>query len=197
MRERIFLPLGMNETAFEIGPELRSRRAATHNRSTDGKLSASDFDLPQNPEQHMGGHGLYSTVGDYMKFIRMVLNDGATRDGSRVLKAETVKKMASNGLGTKKIKMLPGAIPSLSHDAEFFPGMPKSWGYTWMINDEDAPTGRPAGELAWAGLANLFYWIDRKNGVGGFWATQILPFVDEISVPGYLRFETAVYDHLK
>jgi methyl acetate hydrolase len=197
MRERIFLPLGMNETAFEIGPELRSRRAATHNRSTDGKLSASDFDLPQNPEQHMGGHGLYSTVGDYMKFIRMVLNDGATRDGSRVLKAETVQKMASNGLGTKKIKMLPGAIPSLSHDAEFFPGMPKSWGYTWMINDEDAPTGRPAGELAWAGLANLFYWIDRKNGVGGFWATQILPFVDEVSVPGYLRFETAVYDQLK
>jgi methyl acetate hydrolase len=105
--------------------------------------------------------------------------------------------MASNGLGTKKIKMLPGAIPSLSHDAEFFPGMPKSWGYTWMINDEDAPTGRPAGELAWAGLANLFYWIDRKNGVGGFWATQILPFVDEVSVPGYLRFETAVYDQLK
>ena len=186
MRERIFEPLGMNDTAFELAPE----RVRAAQRRTIGEPTASsrpvDFDLPQNPKQHMGGHGLYSTVGDYMKFIRMVLNDGATRDGSRVLKAETVKKMASNGLGTLKIKMLPGAIPSLSHDAEFFPGMPKSWGYTWMINEEDAPTGRPAGELAWAGLANLFYWIDRKNGVGGFWATQILPFVDEISVPGYL-----------
>ncbi len=46
---------------------------------------------------------------------------------------------------------------------------------SFMINDQDAPTGRPAGSLTWAGLANLFYWIDRKNGVGGFWATQILP----------------------
>ena len=43
--------------------------------------------------------------------------------------------------------------------------MPKSWGYTFMINDHDAPTGRPAGELGWAGLANLYYWIDRKNGL--------------------------------
>ena len=33
--------------------------------------------------------------------------------------------------------------------------MPKSWGYTWMIDDEKSPTGRPASELAWAGLANL------------------------------------------
>ena len=75
-----------------------------------------------------------------------------------------------------KIKRLPGVIPSLSNDAEFFPGMPKSWCYTFMINDEEAPTGRPAGALGWAGLANLFYWIDRRNGLGGYWATQILPF---------------------
>ena len=71
--------------------------------------------------------------------------------------------------------MLPGVIRTLSNDAEFFPGLPKSWAYTFMVNDEDAPTGRPAGALGWAGLANLFYWIDRKNGFGGFWATQILP----------------------
>lgn len=43
-----------------------------------------------------------------------------------------------------------------------------------MINNEKAPTGRPAGAHGWAGLANLFYWIDRENGFGGYWATQIL-----------------------
>ena len=194
MRERIFAPLGMSETGFELQPGQRERKATTHNRDTTGKLTPNPaFELPPDPEQHMGGHGLYSTVGDYTKFIRLILNDGAAPDGTRVLKPETVAAMAANGLGNLKIKLLPGAIPSLSHDAEFFPGMPKSWGYTWMINDEDAPTGRPAGALAWAGLANLFYWIDRKNGIGGFWATQILPFIDEISVPGYLDFETAVY----
>jgi methyl acetate hydrolase len=99
-----------------------------------------------------------------------------------------------NGLkGDMKIKGLPGVIPSLSNPAEFFPGMPKSWALTFMLNDEDAPTGRPAGALAWAGLANLYYWIDRKNGIGGFWATQILPFVDTASVVGYLELETAAY----
>ena len=65
-----------------------------------------------------------------------------------------------------------------------------------MINDEPAPTGRPAGALGWAGLANLFYWIDRQNGIGGFWATQILPFADPASFGGYMDFETAAYQNL-
>ena len=193
MRERIFGPLGMDDTAITMSDSMRSSRASMHQRGEDGTLTPlPDFELPQDPEQHMGGHGLYGTVGDYMKFIRMVLNDGAG-----VLRPETVERMAQDGLGGMKIKLLPGAIPTLSNDAEFFPGMPKSWGYTFMINDEDAPTGRPAGELAWAGLANLYYWIDRKNGVGGFWATQILPFVDPASVGAYLEFETAVYSGLR
>ena len=93
--------------------------------------------------------------------------------------------------------MLPGVIPTLSNDAEFFPGLKKSWCYTFMVNDEDAPTGRPAGALGWAGLANTFYWIDRKNGVGGYWATQILPFGDPTSFIGYMNFETAFYEALK
>ena len=151
--------------------------------------------LPQEPEVHMGGHGLYATVGDYCRFIRMWLNDGAGAHG-QVLKPETVRMAEKNGLGEMKIKGLPGVIPSLSHDAEFFPGMPKSWALTFMINEQDAPTGRPAGALAWAGLANLYYWIDRRNGVGGFWATQILPFADPTSVVGYLDFETAVYQSM-
>src|SRR5215203_933403 len=193
MRERIFEPLGMNDTAFVLSPEMRERRATIHQRGEDGTLTPlSDFELPQEPEQHMGGHGLYGTVGDYMKFIRMVLSDGDGAHG-RVLKAETVERMAQNGLGEMKIKGLPGVLAHLTNDAEFFPGMPKSWAYTFMINDEDAPTGRPAGELGWAGLANLFYWIDRKNGIGGFWATQIFPFADPVSFTGYMDFESAVY----
>ncbi len=193
MRERIFGPLGMDDTAITMSDSMRSSRASMHQRGEDGTLTPlPDFELPQDPEQHMGGHALYGTVGDYMKFIRMVLNDGAG-----VLRPETVERMTQDGLGGMKIKLLPGAIPTLSNDAEFFPGMPKSWGYTFMINDEDAPTGRPAGELGWAGLANLYYWIDRTNGIGGFWATQILPFADPISFGGYMEFETAVYSGLR
>ncbi|MGI4796671.1 MAG: 1,4-butanediol diacrylate esterase, partial [Janthinobacterium lividum] len=76
---------------------------------------------------------------------------------------------------------------------EFFPGMPKSWGLSFMINDQDAPTGRPAGSLAWAGLANVYFWIDRRSGLVGFWATQILPFVDPAAINGFHAFETAIY----
>lgn len=195
MKERIFTPLGMEDSAFTMTPAMAARMAAMHQRDASGTLTAlADFKLPQDPEVHMGGHGLYSTALDYAKFIRMWLNDG-NGPGGRVLKAETVHAAERNGLGDLKIKMLPGVIPSLSNDAEFFPGMPKSWGLTFMINDEPAPTGRPAGSLAWAGLANLYYWIDRQTGIGGYWATQILPFADPASIEGYLEFETAVYRH--
>ncbi|OCK55262.1 serine hydrolase domain-containing protein [Bradyrhizobium sp. LMTR 3] len=195
-KARIFEPLGMNNTAFELTEAMRGKLAGMHARGADGSLTPMDFELPANPEVHMGGHGLYATVGDYMRFIRMWLNDGAGENG-RVLRPETVRMAAQNHLGDKKVTALPGVIPSLSNDAEFFPGQSKSWALTFMINDEQAPTGRPAGALGWAGLANLFYWIDRANGFGGFWATQILPFGDPASFVGYLNFETAFYDSLK
>lgn len=193
--ERIFKPLGMAGTTFEINDTVRSKLAGVHARNADGSLTPMDFELPASPEVHMGGHGLYSTVGDYMRFIRMWLNDGNGPHG-RVLKPETVKMAERNHLGDLKVTALPGVIKSLSNDAEFFPGQSKSWSFTFMVNDEEAPTGRPAGALGWAGLANLFYWIDRRNGFGGYWATQILPFGDPASFTGYMRFETAFYDTL-
>ena len=190
--ERIFAPLGMGSTTFEIDDKVRSKLAGMHARNADGSLTPMEFELPARPEVHMGGYGLYSTVGDYMRFIRMWLNDGSGPHG-RVLKVETVQMAEKNHLGDLKVTALPGVIKSLSNDAEFFPGVKKSWSYTFMINDEAAPTGRPAGAIGWAGLANTFYWIDRKNGFGGYWATQILPFADPVSFDGYLEFETAAY----
>lgn len=194
MRERIFAQLGMQEIAFTRTPSMKERSATIHARTADGGLSPMDgFELPDNPEVDMGGHGLYATIPEYIKFIRMWLNDGDGPNG-RVLKPETVAWAVKNGLQEhQKVGMLPGVIASLSNDAEFFPGLKKSWSYTFMVNDEEAPTGRPAGAIGWAGLANSFYWIDRQNGVGGYWATQILPFGDPVSFGGYLDFETAVY----
>lgn len=144
----------------------------------------------------MAGHGLYSTAEDYCKFIRMWLNDGAGPNG-RVLREETVEMATRNHIGRLKVKALPAVITAVTNPAEFFPGMPKSWALTFMINDRDAPTGRPAGALGWAGLANLYYWIDRRTGVGGFWASQVFPFADPPAVGGYLDFEAAVYESLR
>jgi len=62
-----------------------------------------------------------------------------------------------------------------------------------MINNEEAPTGRSAGSLSWAGLPNTYYWIDRKRQLGGVYMTQILPFADVKSLPLFHAFESAVY----
>lgn len=195
MQERILGPLGMTDTAFTMSSSMRERMAKIHQRADDGSLNPLDVMAPQDPEVHMGGSGLYSTALDFSRFIRMWLNDGAGPSG-QVLRPETVRMAETNGLGELKIKGLPRINPAHSNYAEFFPGISKSWGLTFMINDEDAPTGRPAGCLAWAGMFNLYYWIDRRNGVGGFWATQILPFFDPTSLGGYLDMETATYQSL-
>lgn len=198
MRERVFEPLGMTDSGFVLNGDTAARRATIHQREADGSLTPlEDLILPQDPEVHMGGHALYSTVGDYLTFQRMWLNDGAADSGEQVLRPETVSWAVKNDLGDLRIKLLPGVIPSLSNDAEFFPGQSKSWSYTFMVNDEQAPTGRPAGSIGWAGLANLFYWIDRANGIAGYWATQILPFADGPSFTRYMDFETATYRALK
>ena len=146
MKERIFGPLGMSDIAFTLTDSMKARRATLHDRAQDGKLTPlPDLILPQPPEMDMGGHGLYASVGEYMKFIRMFLNDGAGPNG-RVLKAETVEQMSKNGLpagvtsgGWKT------SIPSLSNDGEFDPGIKKTWAYTFQRNEEQTATGRPAG----------------------------------------------------
>jgi methyl acetate hydrolase len=196
--ERICGPLGMDDTAFDLRPEVRDRMAAMHQREADGSITPmTEPVLPANPEVHMGGHGLWSTAPDYAKFIRMWLNDGMGPDGP-VLRRETVETAVQNHLGDRnEVVMLPGVIPELSHDAEFFPGLRKSWSLPFMRNEEIAPTGRPAGAQGWAGLPNLYYWIDRENGIGGFWATQIFPFADPTSIGAYFDLETAVYEHAR
>ena len=195
-RRNIFEPLGMADTAFRITDSMRGRLAKIHHRMEDGSLASDvELEIPQEPEFEMGGGGLYGTVGDYLKFIRMILNHG--RAGTeQVLNSETVEMMSTNQMGDLLVRELKTAILPFSHDAEFFPGMPKSWGLSFMINNEDAPTGRPAGSLAWAGLANSFFWIDPKNGIGGAYLTQVLPFVDVKSFPLYIAFETATYESL-
>lgn len=195
MQRHIFAPLDMNSTGFKITPDMRSRLAKVHQRDATGLLAPVELEVPQEPEFEMGGGGLYSTVGDYLKFVRMLLNQGRA-NGQQLLQPETVELMSTNQMGDCRVCELNTAMPSLSHNAEFFPGMPKTWGLTFMINTEPAPTGRSAGSLAWAGLANSYYWIDPVRGIGGAYATQILPFVDVKSLPLYLAFETAVYQGL-
>ena len=192
LSDNVFSPLGMNDTAFRITPAMRQRLAKIHQRGEDGSLAPIDAEIPQDPEFEMGGGGLYGTAGDYLKFVRMILNRGRA-GAEQVLKPETVDLMSRNAMGDSKVTMLHTVAPAISNDAEFFPGMPKGWGLSFMINNEQAPTGRSAGSLAWAGLANTYFWIDPTRGLGGVYLTQIFPFADQKALPLFFEFEKAVY----
>ncbi len=195
LQENLLGPLGMTSTAFKISADMRRRLAGIHLRDAEGKLAPMEFEIPQEPEFEMGGGGLYGTVGDYLKFLRMVLNGGQL-GGERVLKPESVASLGVNHMGSNRVSVLKAAIP-LTNDAEFFPGTQKSWSLAFQINHEKLPTGRPAGGLMWAGLANSYYWIDPSNGIAGAYMTQIFPFADAKSLPLYYAFEKATYDALR
>ncbi len=190
-QDNILRPLGTTSTRFKISADMRGRLAWVHARQDDGGLKPIDMETPQDPPQERGGGGLYSTVGDYLKFVQMILNAGSG-NGNQVLKPDTVREMSQNQMGDCRVCAMPTTNPAITLDTEFFPGMDKTWGLTFMINTEVAPTGRSANSLAWAGLANSYYWIDPAKGIGGVYLSQTLPFVDERALGLYFDVETAV-----
>ncbi|HUN94149.1 MAG TPA: serine hydrolase domain-containing protein [Burkholderiaceae bacterium] len=195
LQQNILGPLGMGDTAFRISPSMRSRLAKIHQRGDDGALAATDVEIPQDPEFEMGGGGLYGTAVDYAKFVRMILHRGQGPN-TRILKADTVDLMGRNQTGDIRVTALKTAMPPLSNDAEFFPGVEKRFGYGFQINTERAPTGLSPNSLMWAGLANSYYWIDPTRGIGGVYVSQILPFADVKSAPLFMDFQKAVYQSL-
>jgi methyl acetate hydrolase len=191
-QEHIFGPLGMRDTSFRISSAQRARLASMHQRSTDGALAPIAFGLPEEPEFLMGGGGLYGTAGDYLAFCQMILHEGRF-NGERLLRPETVAQMSENHIGALEVGVLRTAMPTLSHDVELFPGMSKKWGLSFLINTAPAPTGRSAGSLAWAGVANTFFWVDRSKRLCGVFLSQVLPFYDRTAIDLLGRFETEMY----
>jgi methyl acetate hydrolase len=194
LREHLFEPLGMKDTGFILTPDRRSRLAELHQRDPDGSLRPIDQMMTQEPEYYMGGAGLYGTAGDFAAFMQMMLNDGRSCDGEPVLKPATIALMGENSIGELKAGVLKSVMPEASHDLDFFPGMDQKWGLSFLINTKDAPAGRSAGSLAWAGVINSYYWIDRKRKLAGLVMTQILPFADPIVLKLFSEFERALYD---
>ncbi|HZT88553.1 MAG TPA: serine hydrolase domain-containing protein [Stellaceae bacterium] len=195
LRDHVLAPLGMRDTGFAPSAEQRARQAAVHLRRGDGGLDPQPLGPPPNPEFFAGGGGLYSTAPDYLRFVRMLLNEGSL-DGARVLKPETVALMGRNHIGDLPAGVLKTAMPERTNDVDFFPGQQVRWGLGYMLNLEPGPNGRSAGTVSWAGINNTYYWIDPAKRVGGVIMTQILPFADHRAVALYGRFERAVYDSI-
>ncbi len=188
----IFTPLGMSDTGFRIGEPQRKRLVGMHARAEDGTLAAIPFELEQSPEFHMGGGGLYGTAADYIKFTQMILNKGKG-NGNQVLKPETVAMMGQNHIGDLTMGKMTSAIGWATNDVDVYPDIAKKWGLSFMINTAKTAEGRSPGSLAWAGLANTYFWIDPARNVTGVILMQLLPFVDKKCLEAFAGFESGVY----
>ena len=192
LRDHLLAPLGMTDTAFRIGDAQRQRLVAMHSRGEDGSLAPIPFELEQNPEFHMGGGGLYGTAGDYIKFTQMILNKGRG-NGNQLLKAETVALMGQNHIGDLTMGKLVSAVAFATNDVDLYPDMDKKWGLSFLINTARTPEGRSPGSLAWAGLANTYFWIDPSRHVAGVILMQVLPFADQKCLEAFAGLERGVY----
>lgn len=173
-----------------------------HFRGEDGSLTANPaMAYAETPEVFGGGHFLYSTLNDYSTFLLAVLNGGTEpRSGAQILKKETVREhlfedkipqiCSPNGIG-----VVPTCAPILSREGEFLPGIPKGWSCGLMLNTADLPSGRSEGSGAWAGLGNLYYFLDPKEGKLGLIMSGILPFMDPEILSLFDTLERSLYGH--
>jgi CubicO group peptidase (beta-lactamase class C family) len=195
LRDHLLVPLGMTDTGFAIDAPQRARLVTVHARGIDGSLTPICFELEQQPEFHSGGGGLYGTAGDYIKFTQMMLNNGRG-NGQQLLKPETVTTMAQNHIGDLSMGKMNSAIAFATNDVDLYPDIDKKWGLSFLINTAPTPEGRSPGSLAWAGLANTYYWIDPARDICGVILMQVLPFADAKCLAAFSDFERAIYQHL-
>ncbi len=189
-RQRIFEPLGLTDTTFELSDEQRSRLAPVYVRQADGSFADDHFEWVANPEFYSAGHGLYATAADFMT-IQLLLMRGGEVDDVRLLKPESVRAMLTDQMGGIPLQVMHSTIPEFSEDLD--PGPGTSWGLDILLTVDAQPGLRGKGSAGWAGTFNTFYWIDPQRDVAGALYLQTLPFFDPPALRLSEDFERAVY----
>jgi len=190
--ENILAPLGMTDTGFGLTPARAARASAVQARMPDGALSPIPLVPPSAPEFQAGGHGIYATPRDYLRFTRALLRGGEL-DGARILAPETFALMAQNQVGDLAAGVVHSVLPQMALEIPPPPGIDFRWGLGFLINLQSLPTGRSAGSLSWSGVANTYFWIDRTRHLTGVVMMQILPFGDPSAFNVALGFENLAY----
>lgn len=190
---KLFRPLGMQDTSFLVPSAKFNRLVSGYARQGDGSLQQNPRVAPPVPKEFNGGGGLYSTTGDYVRFMQMILGKGRGSNKVRILQQKTVASMEVNQIGTATAGKMRSFKANLSSDVDIQPGATEKWGLGFLINTTAYDGGRSAGSLAWAGLFNTYYWIDPKRSLCAVLMMQYLPFVDKEAVGLLGDFERAVY----
>ena len=189
LRERLFEPLGMTDTAFGVPPEKRDRVAAIYGRPdviTPAATMGSEFaawmggvndriDVSKSypvdsPGVFVrGGHGLFSTIGDYFRFAQMLANGGEL-DGERIIGRKTLELMHANHVPAALLPLEIGGLP--------MPGYGFGLGSQVLLDVAQSAASGSVGEFGWSGAAKTHYWVDPKEQVVGLFMTQSMMSFD-------------------
>jgi CubicO group peptidase (beta-lactamase class C family) len=169
---RVLAPLGMTETTFRVTPEMLPRFAALYARGADGAPTLMD-DVPTSiflkSRLPSGGGGLVSTLDDYLRFCRCILNKGEL-NGVRLLGRKTVELMTANHLRGDMADMGQARFSESS-----YAGIGFGLGFSVMLDPARAQILGTAGEVAWGGAASTAFWIDPAEDMAVVLLTQLMP----------------------
>lgn len=165
--ERIFKPLGMNDTGFVVREDQKDRFVELYGFDENKKLvpyrGPFYTDYTQKPNSLSGGGGLVSTTLDYLTFARMITNDGEL-NGVRLLKKETLDLMRRD--------QLPEALEGIAGGTQ---GLGFGLNFAVVKDPAKVPGRTEVGEYFWGGMANTVFWIDPTNDVIAIFMTNMLP----------------------
>lgn len=190
LQQRVFAPLRMRDTGFQVPAAQRARVVDITTMGEDGRLRLDEGPSAREPGAPLnayasGAGGLYSTAGDYLRFCQMLL-DGGTLDGETLLGRKTVELMMRNHL-----TMLNPPVTQFS-DAEGF-------GLGGYVVLDPALRGQPGsvGQFGWSGAASTSYTIDPQERLVAILLLQHLPREDRADLPRVARrFYGLVYQGL-
>jgi len=173
LKERIFDPLGMDDTTFVVPEEKRGRFAANYVPHPKGGIML--FDDPATSrylgdrKMESGGGGLVSTTGDYLKFCMMMRNKGAA-GGLRLLGRKTVELMTTNHLRGDM-----GDMGQARFSESSYLGIGFGLGFSVMLDPAKAQILGTPGEYAWGGAASTAFWVDPGEDMIVIMMTQLMP----------------------
>jgi CubicO group peptidase (beta-lactamase class C family) len=201
LSERIFRPLGMKDTGFQVPAQSTARLSAAYwaksstpasdrvlRQANTAALKSAGLTLAEDPNKSVfaqpraiafGGAGLVSTAADYQRFLQLLRNGGSV-DGKRLVGAESIAEMVRNQLPPAALAGSPLAAQGLAFGL----------GVAVVTDPSLAPAPVSAGSYFWGGAASTYFWVDPARRLTGVVMTQV--FGGDVG-PFYLDILRAVY----
>lgn len=184
MAERVFQPLGMEDTVFWVDPSRTDRLATVYRPNSDGSLqevAMEQIDFTEQVPLIEGGVGLVSSTLDFARFSQLYLNGGELF-GQRLLQPDTVALMMENSIADSLLPIGRGGYMAAS-----------GWtigGFAYALNPAGYDHTVSPGEIWWDGSAGTRFWIDPVHGI----VTVIMAQVSPASGQGFREeFKDGVY----